>query len=237
MAELYCDDCLNIMSKLPENSIDMIFTDLPYGTTQNVWDKVIDFEMLWDCYKRVIKENGCIALFAQFPFDKILACSNLKWFRYEWIIVKKHSTGFLNANKMPLKAHEFILIFYKHLPKYHPIKMTGFDPVHSYTKKTPDGPNYGKTKLELSGGGNTDRFPIDILNVSWDTQKMAYHPQQKPYGLCKYIIQTYTDKDDIVLDNCMGSGTIGVAAENLNRSYIGIEKEKCFYEIAKKRIG
>ena len=168
---LFCGDCLEILPQIPDKSIDMIFADLPYGTTHNEWDKPLDLDKLWKEYERIIKDNGCIALWAQSPFDKILACSNLKLFRYEWIIEKTKATGHLNAKKMPMKAHENVLIFYKQLPTYNPQMTDGHAPVHSYTKHTTDGSNYGKTKIGISGGGSTKRYPRDVLKFPWDTQK------------------------------------------------------------------
>lgn len=233
--QLICGDCLIKMDEIPDNSVDLIFTDLPYGTTRNKWDERIDLNKLWTQYKRVIKENGCIALWAQPPFDKILACSNLPIFRYEWIIEKTSATGFLNAKKMPMKAHENVLIFYRRLPKYYPQKTTGHEPVHFHTNHTGCGPNYGKTRPGYSGGGSTERYPRDVLRFKWDTQKSHLHPTQKPLEACKYFIRTYTDPGDLVLDSCMGSNTTGKACRELGRSYIGIEVDPEIFQIAKNR--
>ena len=233
---LICGDCLVEMRKIPDNSIDFIFTDLPYGTTQNKWDSRIDLDALWEQYRRIIKDNGCIALWAQAPFDKILACSNPDMFRYEWIIEKTKPTGFLNANKMPMKAHEDVLIFYKHMPKYHPQKTTGHPPLNSFTKHKSAGNCYGKTKTGLSGGGSTERYPRDVLLFSWDTQKSTLHNTQKPVAACEYFIRTYTAPGDVVLDSCMGSGTTGVAALNLQRRFIGIEIDPNIFSVAENRI-
>ena len=167
--ELFLGDCLDILPGIQDKSIDMIFTDLPYGTTRNGWDCMIDLKRLWEHYGRIIKDNGCIALWAQSPFDKVLACSNLKMYRYEWIIEKTKGTGHLNAAKMPMKCHENVLIFYKHLPTYNPQITTGHSPVHSYTKHVSDGSNYGKTRTGISGGGSTERYPRDVLRFKWDT--------------------------------------------------------------------
>lgn len=145
-------DCLKLMNDIPDKSIDMILCDLPYGTTQNKWDSIIPLDKLWEQYCRVIKDNGAIVLFAQTPFDKVLGCSNLKMLKYEWIWEKTSATGHLNAKKMPMKAHENILVFYKKLPTYNPQKTTGHTPVHSYTKHQDDGSNYGKTLIGISGG-------------------------------------------------------------------------------------
>ena len=229
-------DCLELMKEIPDRSIDMILCDLPYGTTQNKWDCVIDLNQLWQQYKRIIKKNGCIALFAQCPFDKVLGCSNIKMLKYEWIIEKTKATGHLNSKKMPMKAHESVLIFYAKKPVYNPQMTEGHTPVHSYTKHTTDGSCYGKTKIGISGGGSTKRYPRDVLQFKWDTQKLALHPTQKPVALLEYLVKTYTNEGDVVLDNCIGSGSTCVAAINTGRHYIGYELEQKYFDIAEKRI-
>ena len=236
MFKLYCGDCLDIMKKIPNKSIDMILCDLPYGTTQNKWDSIIPLDKLWEQYNRIIKDNGAIVLFAQTPFDKVLGVSNLKMLRYEWIWEKTTATGHLNAKKMPMKAHENILVFYKKLPTYNPQKTTGHTPVHSYTKHQDDGSNYGKTTVGISGGGSTERYPRSVQIFKSDKQKCALHPTQKPVSLCEYLIKTYTNEGNLVLDNCMGSGTTGVACKNTNRDFIGIEINKEYFDIAKQRL-
>ena len=230
------EDCLVAMKELESKSIDMILCDLPYGTTQNEWDTLIPFDSLWKEYNRVIKDNGAIVLFSQMPFTAQLVMSNPNMFRYEWIIEKTKATGFLNAKKMPMKSHENVCVFYKNLCKYNPQKTEGHSPSHYYIKHTEDGSCYGKTKLGISGGGNTDRYPRDVLQFKWDTQKSKLHPTQKPLELCEYFIKTYTDKGDLVLDNCMGSGTTGVACYNLERNFIGMEKDKKYFSVALDRI-
>lgn len=234
--KIYCGDCLRIMNNIPDQSIDLILCDLPYGITKNKWDSPIDLTLLWLHYKRTIKTNGCIALFAQAPFDKVLACSNLPMFRYEWIVEKTKATGHLNAKKCPMKAHENVLIFYDKLPTYNPQMTAGHSPVHSYTKHTDDGSCYGKTKVGISGGGSTERYPRDVLKFSWDTSKSALHSTQKPIALLEYLIKTYTKEGDVVLDNTMGSGSTGVAAINTGRKFIGIEKDEQCYQVAVDRI-
>lgn len=235
--DLQNGDCLEIMEKIPDKSIQLILCDLPYGTTaRNKWDKVIPMDELWTHYKRIITDNGVIALWSQMPFSAYLVMSNPEMFRYEWIIEKTKGTGFLNAKKMPLKTHENILIFYKSLPIYNPQKTTGHKPVNTYTKHVDNGTCYGDSKIGISGGGNTDRFPRDVLKFKWDTQKSKLHPTQKPVAANEYFIKTYTNEGDIVLDNCMGSGTTGVACKNLNRRFIGIEKDENYFNIAKERI-
>lgn len=234
--ELYNGDCLEAMKSIPDKSIDMILCDLPYETTRNRWDKMIDLEKLWEQYERIIKDNGAIVLFAQTPFDKVLGVSNLKLLRYEWIWEKTTATGHLNAKKMPMKAHENILVFYKKLPKYNPIKTTGHTPVHSYTKHQDDGSNYGKTKAGISGGGSTERYPRSVQKFKTDKQKETLHPTQKPVELLEYLIKTYTDENELVLDNCMGSGSTGVACVNTNRNFIGMELDNNYFNIAEERI-
>ncbi len=234
--ELYKGDCLELMKDISDKSIDMILCDLPYGTTQNKWDSVIPLDKLWNEYCRIIKDNGAVVLFAQTPFDKVLGVSNLKMLKYEWIWEKTTATGHLNAKKMPMKAHENILVFYKKLPTYNPQKTMGHTPVHSYTKHQDDGSNYGKTKVGISGGGSTERYPRSVQVFKSDKQKVALHPTQKPIDLLQYLIKTYTNENELVLDNCMGSGSTGVACLNTNRKFIGIEKEEKYFNIAKNRI-
>ena len=235
--KLICDDCFNYMPLLEDKSVDLILCDLPYGISACRWDKVLPFNKLWVQYERIIKDHGAILLFAQSPFDKILACSNSKFYRYEWIWVKTRATGHLNANRMPLKAHENILVFYKQLPKFYPQKTIAETPVNSFTKRV-DVQNhcqiYGKTTKEITGGGNYERYPRDVLFFAKDSSN--YHPTQKPLALCEFLIKTYTTEKDVVLDNCMGSGSVGVAAINTRRDFIGIEIDKSYFDIAQKRI-
>ncbi|MFB8425981.1 DNA-methyltransferase [Priestia megaterium] len=238
--QVYNVNCLDSegMKAIPDKSIDFILCDLPYGITRNHWDSVIPLEELWEQYSRIIKDNGAIALTASQPFTSILAASNLKMFRYEWIWKKNKSTGFLNAKKMPLKQHESVLIFYKKLPIYNPQKTTGHKPVNSFKKNTSDGTNYGKTQTGIVGGGQTDRYPTSIIEfpvVNNDSDERI-HPNQKPLGLLEFLIKTYTNENDLVLDNCMGSGATAIACINTNRNFIGFELEKDYYLKATKRI-
>lgn len=234
--ELTKGDCLEKMKDIPDKSIDMILCDLPYGTTQNKWDSILSLDKLWEQYNRIIKDNGAIVLFAQTPFDKVLGCSNLKMLRYEWIWEKTLATGHLNAKKMPMKAHENILVFYKKLPTYNPQKTSGHTPVHSYTKHRDDGSNYSKTLTGISGGGSTERYPRSVQVFKTDKQKEALHPTQKPVALLEYLIKTYTNEGETVLDNCMGSCSTGIACINTNRNFVGIELDDTYFEIAKDRI-
>lgn len=236
---IYLGDCLNVMTDIKDKSIDMILCDLPYGTTRCKWDSVIDLEKLWQQYCRVIKDNGAIVLFSQTPFDKVLGVSNLEMLKYEWIWEKTQATGHLNAKKMPMKAHENILVFYKNLPVYNPQKTLGHAPVNTYTKYIATQNNselYGDLSKEISGGGETERYPRSVQIFSSDKQKEHLHPTQKPVKLLEYLIKTYTNEGETVLDNCIGSGSTAVAAINTNRNFIGIEKELKYYEIALNRL-
>ena len=232
MIKLINDDCLNAMKEIPDKSIDMILCDLPYGTTKNIWDSTIPLDKLWKQYERIIKDIGCITLFAQTPFDKILGYSNLKLLKYEWIWQKTMATGFLNAKKMPMKAHENILIFYKKAPKYNPQMRGGFKPYSA--ARGEKNTTYGKFDNTYVSKSQGNRYPIDILEYKHD--KIKLHPTQKPVALLEYLIKTYTNENDLVLDNCMGSGSSGVACINTNRNFIVIELDKEYFEIAKKRI-
>lgn len=236
-------DCLEAMKYIESNSVDLILADLPYGTTNCKWDSILPLDELWIHYKRILKPNGAVILFAQTPFDKVLGNSNLKWLKYEWIWEKPHATGFLNAKKMPMKAHENILVFYNKPPKYYPQKTTGHKPMNSNVKKV-DVCNrteiYGKVKVEISGGGETDRFPRSVLRFSSDKQTSKssgfMHPTQKPIALVEYLIKTYTDENDVVLDNTMGSGTCPLGCVKLNRQYIGIDYDEKYYTMTIDRI-
>ena len=211
----------------------MILCDLPYGTTQNKWDSIIPLEPLWEQYKRIIKDNGAIVLFAQTPFDKVLGASNLKMLKYEWIWEKQQGTGFLNAKKMPLKKHENILVFYKKLPIYNP-QMIGNEirtKKRNKNGKTTD--NYGKFTYDEQST-YVGRYPTSIL--SFDRDKEKFHPTQKPVALLEYLIKTYTNEGQTVLDNCMGSGSTGIACVNTGRKFIGIEIDKKYFDISKQRI-
>ena len=232
---LFNEDCLKVMKDLEDKSIDMILCDLPYGTTKNSWDIIIPFEPLWECYNRVIKDNGAIVLFSQMPFTAQLIMSNLGMFRYEWIIEKTKATGFLNSKKMPMKSHENVCVFYRNLCKYNPQKTDGHNPAHFYTKHNDHSSCYGKVK-DVSGGGNTDRFPRDVIKFKKDTQKSKLHPTQKPVEMLEYIINTYTDRGMTVLDNCMGSGSTGVACLGTGRKFIGIEMNEEYFDICVSRM-
>ena len=231
MNQVIKGDCLEVMKDIPDKSIDMILCDLPYGTTRNSWDSIIPLDLLWQQYNRVIKDNGAIILTAQTPFDKVLGVSNLSFLKYEWIWVKQQGTGFLNSKKMPLKATENILVFYKKPPTYNPQMRTGFKP---YTCKSGNGSNNYGEQVQVITKSDGERYPLNWIEVSYDKDKL--HPTQKPLALFEYLIKTYTNEGDTVLDNCAGSGTTGVACKNLNRNYILIEKEQEYIDIINKRL-
>ena len=235
--DLMFGDCLELMKYLPDNSIDFLFTDLPYGTTNCRWDTTIDLDQFWTEAKRIVRSGGCKALFAQTPFDKVLGCSNLQELRYEWIWEKTQATGHLNAKKMPMKAHENILIFYDSLPTYIP-QMT-----HGHARKVASAEHKKNCKTgevyrkyKAMSYDSTDRYPRDVLRGANDKQKVCLHPTQKPVWLCEQMVLTYTNPGDTVLDCCMGSGSIGIACVQNNRKYIGMENDKTIFEIAKSRI-
>ena len=238
----YFEDCISGMDRIPDKSVDMVHCDLPYGTTKCAWDVIIPFKDLWRQYSRICKPNAAILLYAQTPFDKVLGASNLEWLRYEWIWEKTQATGHYNAKKMPMKAHENILVFYNNLPTYNPVKTTGHKPTNSYTKYIDTQNNteiYGKANREISGGGETDRYPRSVLVFPTDKQKNkedgTLFSTQKPVALAEYFIETYTDEGAIVLDNCMGSGTTAVACIKKRRNYIGFENNKKNYELTQLR--
>lgn len=234
--KLMFGDCLERMKEIPDRSVDLVLTDLPYQTTQNSWDSMIDLEEMWVQLNRICKPNTAKLMFAQTPFDKILGCSNLKELKYEWILEKTTATGHLNAKKMPMKAHENILVFYKSLPTYNPQKTTGHKPANSYTKHQDDGSNYGETKVGISGGGQTDRYPRSVQVFKTDKQKVSLHPTQKPVALLEYLIKTYSNENETVLDFTFGSCSTGVACLNTNRRFLGIEMDAKYYEIACDRM-
>ena len=223
------------MKDIPDKSIDCIITDLPYGTTQCKWDTVIPFELLWEQYNRIIKENGAIVLFGTEPFSSHLRLSNLKNYKYDWIWDKIKGTGFLNAKRQPMRNHELISVFYKKQCTYNPQKTYGHKKKKSYRSKDLQTDVYGEMKNDYTYE-STERYPRSIQVFSTDTQNSSLHPTQKPVALIEYLIKTYTNEGEIILDSCMGSGTTGVACRNLNRRFIGIEMDKKYFEIAKERI-
>ena len=232
---IYHGDCIEGMKILPDNSVDMVLTDPPYGTTQNKWDTIIDMDLFWKEIKRVTKEHSAILLFSQMPFTATAVMSNPKMFRYEWIAEKNNPTGFLNAKRMPLKCHENVLVFYGKLPVYHPIMEHGKP--YRRGAKDKNSSNYNEVKRLPSENTTGTRFPRDVLKVSWRSAfGKTLHPTQKPVSLCEYFIKTYSNKGDIILDPFIGSGTTVVAAINTERKYIGFERDDKYFEVAKNRL-
>lgn len=236
--QLYNSDCLEVMKGIKDKSIDMILCDLPYGTTQNKWDSIINLQDLWEQYSRIIKDNGMICLTCTSPFTNTLINSKPKIFKYYDLVWDKVSTtGFLNSKRQPLRRHEQILCVYKKQTTYNPIMEIRGVPRNkgSYNKKRGDGDMcYGK--FENVESFNNEYYPTSVIQVSNAVQKGKVHPTQKPIELMEYLIKTYTNENELVLDNCMGSGTTGVACKNTNRKFIGIELDENYFNIAKKRI-
>jgi len=228
---VYLGDCLEVMKDIPDNSIDMILCDLPYGTTACKWDTIIPFEPLWEQYNRIIKDNGAIVLFGSEPFSSALRMSNIKNFKYDWIWNKKLAGNGILAKRQPLKIHEIISVFNSniYIPQMTKRKMR---------KKM------GLKESEITGGNsfakeyvNDEYYPVSIQEFSIaNLRRGRLHPTQKPVELLEYLIKTYTNEGDLVLDNCAGSGTTGVACKNLNRNYILIEKEPEYIDIINKRL-
>jgi len=233
--KLYNGDCLELMKDIPDGSIDMILCDLPYGTTQCKWDNIIPFEPLWEQYNRIIKNNGAIVLFGTEPFSSTLRLSNLKNYKYDWIWDKVKGTGFLNAKRQPMRNHELLSVFYKKQCLYNPQKTFGHKLKKSYRSKELQTDVYGEMKNDYTYE-STERYPRSIQVFPTDTQNSSLHPTQKPVALCEYMIKTYTNENEIVLDNCLGSGSTGIAAINLNRKFIGMELDNTYFNIAKERI-
>ena len=254
---ILCGDCLVLMQDIPDKSIDMICCDLPYGVLHRdnphaQWDNIIPFEPLWEQYERIIKDNGAIVLFGQGIFTARLILSNEKLYRYSLVWNKMRCTGFLNANRMPLRCHEDLVVFYKKLPTYNPQleDLNGREPSHPQGNGTHKDTNqcYGKVKRIYKGRTydsvprvettvpNNKKMPRSIIEIKKEHESTVSHPTQKPVELLRYLIRTYTNEGEVVLDNCMGSGTTCVAAIKEKRKYIGIEKDPKYFEIAQKRI-
>lgn len=205
------------------------------GTTQCKWDIIIPFDSLWEQYERVIKPNGAIVLFGCEPFSSHLRLSNLKNYKYDWVWDKIKGTGFLNAKKQPMRNHEFIHIFYKKQCLYNPQKTQGHNKKVSFRAKHLQTDVYGDMNNDYYYE-STERYPRSIQEFSTDTQNSSLHPTQKPVALLEYLIKTYTNEGELVLDNCMGSGSTGIACQNTNRKFIGMEKDEKYFEIAKNRL-
>lgn len=233
-------DCLELMDKIPKSSIDLILCDLPYGVTQNKQDITLPFDKLWEHYERIIKDNGAILLFGQGTFYVDLVNSNRKLFRYDLVWDKQLTSGFLNAKRMPLRQHEQIAVFYKKLPTYNP-QFTQGKPLHSkgvsYKNKEHKNQNYGEFHMtDDSRAGSTEKYPTSILSFAKPHPSIAKHRTEKPIDLLRYLIRTYTNDGELVLDNCMGSGSTIVACLLENRKALGIELDEKYFDIAKQRI-
>ena len=243
MNKLYKGDCLEIMKDIPDKSIDMILCDLPYGTTASSWDKIIDSDKLWNEYERIIKDNGAIVLFASGLFTNKLINSNDKLYRYKWIWFKTKRGNFVNAKNRPMTSYEEICVFSKGATangskikmKYFP---QGLKPIYKINNDksgsrfgTMAGKRPSHKQITIQEWTN---YPFDVLQ--FDSVGKPIHPTEKPIELLKYLIKTYTNENDLVLDNCMGSGSTGVACKHTNRRFIGIELDDNYFEIAKKRI-
>lgn len=236
MITLHNGDCLEVMKTIPNNSIDMILCDLPYGTTQNKWDAIIPFDALWKEYERITKDNSAIVLFSSGLFTAKLMLSNEKLYKYSLVWKKgERVTGFLNAKRMPLRNHEDILVFYKKQPTYNPQFTEGKENhgrgTKIYSKDTTS--NYGNHK-QVDGEKTNLKYPKSVLNFEKNTN--VIHPTQKPVALLEYLVKTYSNEGDTILDNTMGSGSTGVACINTKRNFIGIEMDETYFKAAKERI-
>jgi len=232
-------DCLERMKEIPDGSVDMVLTDPPYGTTACKWDTIIPLEPMWEQLKRVTKENGAIVMTASQPFTSVLVMSNLKMFKYCWAWEKNKATGHLNSKKRPLVAHEDVAVFYDNPAMYNPQGLL--------VKEKPTISKGDRGKKGIGSSGDVyglaakdaiqthTNYPRSVIQVGVD-MKAQYHPTQKPVALMEYLIKTYTNESETVLDFTMGSGTTGVAAKNLNRNFIGIELDEVYFKIAEERI-
>lgn len=251
--QIYLGDCLSVMQEIEDKSVDLILCDLPYGTTKCKWDIIIPFEKLWEQYNRIVKDNAAILLFGNEPFSSYLRISNIEQYRYDWYWQKDKAANFLFGNKMPLKNIEIISCFYSKQPTYNPQKEIRKDGIHkgsfyknpakiSNNVKEIMGDSWKETEMDSKqnySGKNYEPdklLPKQLVYFAKD-QRGKLHPTQKPVSLLEYLIKTYTNDNAIVLDNCCGSGSTCLAAKNLNRQFIGIEKEKAYYDIARKRLG
>ncbi len=233
-------DCFDVFPYIADKSVNLILCDLPYGTTKNKWDSIVPLDKLWNEYERIITDNGAIVLFAQTPFDKVLGASKINLLKYEFIWNKKRPTGFFNANYAPMKQHENILVFSKasacfvkdksKAMNYYPRDL---QEVNRNIKRTAQNGNYDGSHYKLESNQKFTNYPKSILEFAPET---GLHPTQKPLELMKYLIKTYSNEDDVVMDNCMGSNTTGLACKELNRQYIGIEKDKSYYDVSVSRV-
>lgn len=236
-------DCMVELPKIPDHSVDMVLADPPYGSTRNRWDTPLDMDALWPEIWRVCRDMSTpVLMFSQQPFTSVLGSSQIRNLRYEWIWRKSHGTGFLNANRAPMKSHENILVFYRRSPRYFPQKWDRGEPWHgtgTSSESRSTSSNYGKFDSKVKGTDHTTtmRYPTDVVEFNnLSGKKGCKHPTQKPVKLLEYLIKTYTEPGDTVLDFCMGVGSTGVACRNLGRRFIGIEIDAGYYEVARERI-
>ncbi|HBS6318916.1 TPA: site-specific DNA-methyltransferase [Klebsiella pneumoniae] len=235
MIRLHNANCFDVFPEIASDTVDLVCADIPYGTTQCRWDSVLDLALMWEQLYRIVKPSAAIVLFSAQPFTSVLINSNLRDWRSEWIWEKGNATGFLNAKKQPLRAHENIEVFYRRQPTYNPQFTHGHERRTS-KRKTVNSECYGKA-LTLTKYDSTSRYPRDVQFFSSDKQTGNYHPTQKPLALVQYLIETYSNPGDTVLDFTMGSGTAGVACQQTERNFIGIEKDAAIYRTACERMG
>jgi DNA modification methylase len=238
--QVWLGDCLELIKNIPDGSIDLILTDPPYGSTQCKWDIVIPFEPMWDELKRIIKPNGAIVLFGCEPFSSLLRISNLSWFKYDWVWQKDKATNHLNAKKQPMRRNELISVFYKSQCLYNPqLTEKPKENIRPPTTKRKQAENYGEmTKESVRQIPINMSYPNETLKFRgcFGDKGKSFHPTQKPVDLLEYLIKTYTNEGETVLDFCAGSGSTLVAAKKTNRNFIGIEKEKEYYDICLERL-
>lgn len=230
-----------ILPTLEDNSVNMIFADFPFGTTQCKWDSLVDLDIFWKNAWRILKKNGVVICKAQFPFTATLAMSQMKYLRYDWVWEKTSATGHLNAKKMPMKAHENFLVFYKKLPTYNPQMTQGHERKVSSAKNRADCINrknekedyiYGKEFADkVSDYDSTERYPRSVLKISSDKQKTSLHPTQTPLDIFRYFIKTYSNEGDVILDPCRGVNGCGIVCDELGRGYTGIERDEYFFKL------
>lgn len=233
--EIFFGDCIELLKKIPDNSIDMILCDLPYGTTQCKWDTVLPMEELWIEYNRVCKERAAMVFTSAQPFTSSLVMSNVKYFKYTWVWEKSKATGYLNAKKMPMRAHEDICVFYRKPPTYNPqmVQGTPYDKGKAHRPTDVYGAQKGKIHVKSESGL---RYPRTVQYFKTaESEGKVFHSTQKPLALFEYLIKTYTNEGELVLDNCIGSGTTALACINTNRNYVGMEIDPDFYNIAQER--
>lgn len=240
MIELYCEDCHIGLKLIQDKSVQVILVDPPYGTTPYEWDKVLDFNILWEQYKRILKDNGVILIFGHEPFSSFVRLSNLEWYKYDWYWQKERLTNVMQIKNRPGKVIETISVFYKNQCKYFPQK------TKHQGKKVSNKIKDGKFSISITGDNSKlspteyiddgTRYPIQLLNYNRENMNTLLHPTQKPVELIKYLIETYSEKKDIIVDHCMGSGTTGIACKELDRYFLGWEKDKIIFQTAKDRI-